>query len=451
MLEAGQLLEIGRLAVQAALRAGATEAEAYVAAGRSAEMIFTEKVESFRFSASTGLGVRALVGKRLGIASTSLLSPEKAREVAERAVKIARASSEDKEWRSLPSGLKKSRVEGIFDRETAELEPDRLVDCVSQLADAITGLGKPVRPSRGMMRAGYGLVAICNSTGEENWSQGTRASIWVRASAQRAGKSATANESESATSLSGINYAELGLRAAERALDFLEARKVPTGKMDVVLRGDVMASVLATMFAGTLTADAVQEKRSPWADKVGQQVACEAFTLIDDGTHPGGYRSREMDDEGLPTGRTVLIERGVLRGFLYDDYRAKREGKRSTGNAWRAGPGARPSPAPNCLILQPGDWRFEELLADTREGLYVVETIGEWLSDPVRGFLNANVTHGYLIRDGELAQPVSGITIACNFFKAMREDMDAFCRELENYAGFYAPAVRIRGVSISGE
>ncbi|RLF35815.1 MAG: hypothetical protein DRN03_04610 [Thermoplasmata archaeon] len=81
----------------------------------------------------------------------------------------------------------------------------------------------------------------------------------------------------------------------------------------------------------------------------------------------------------------------------------------------------------------------------------MVETIGEWLSDPVRGFLNANVSHGYLIRNGELAEPVSGVMASCSFFEAMKEAMDAFSRELENYLGFYAPAVRIRGVSISGE
>jgi len=81
----------------------------------------------------------------------------------------------------------------------------------------------------------------------------------------------------------------------------------------------------------------------------------------------------------------------------------------------------------------------------------VVETIGEWLSDPIRGFLNATVTHGYLIEDGELGQPVSGITISCDFFQAMRGPMDALGRELECHMGIYAPAVRIRGMSISGK
>ena len=450
MSELEELLELGRRAVEAALRAGATEAEAYISSGTSAELLFTDKVESFRLSTSTGLGVRALVGKRLGISSSSLLTPGKAEEVAEKAVRIARASSEDREWRSLPSGLGESSVEGLFDRETAELDPDRLVGCIEVLADAIADLGRPVRPTRGMMRAGQGLVAICNSSGEEAHRSGTRAYVWVRATAEEGGRSATANEADCATALSDIDFAALGARAASRALDFLKARKVPTQKMDVVIRGFVMGSILATMFAGTLTADAVQERRSPWAGKVGQEVASEAFTLLDEGNRPRGFRSREMDDEGLPTGRTVLIERGVLKGFLYDDYRAKREGRSSTGNAWRAGPGSRPSPAPNCLVLQPGDWALEELLADTREGLYVVETIGEWLSDPVRGFLNANVSHGYLIRKGELAEPVSGVMMSCNFFEAMKGAMDAFGRELENYSGFYAPAVRIRGMSVSG-
>ena len=451
MPEASQLLELGRAAVEAAIKAGANEAEAYLVDSASAEMIFTSKVESFRLSSSTGLGIRAVVGKKLGMASTSSLSLDNVRKAAERAVKIARASKEDEHWRSLPEEFGRSSVPGLFDKETASLSPDALVACVEELANAVETLGKAVRPSRGMLRAGRSLVAICNSYGQEASRAETGAFTWVRVSAEEAGRSATANESAYARALSAIDFGKLGSEAAERALDFLKAEKLPTRKIDVVIRGKVMASILATMFSGTLTADAVQEGRSPWAGKLGQEVASEAFTLVDDGTLPGGFRSRELDDEGLPTRKTVLVDKGVLKAFLYDDYWAKWEGVSSTGNAWRSGYGSRPWPAPNCLVLQPGDWRFEELLADTREGLYVVETIGEWLSDPVRGFLNANVTHGYLIKDGELTKPVFGVMMSCRFFEAMKGPMDAFCRELEESGGYYAPAVRIKGVSVSGK
>ena len=451
MPEPSQLLELGRAAVEAALRTGASEAEAYLVDSTSAETMFTSKVESFRVSSSMGLGVRAVVGKKLGMASTSRLSLDNVRRTAEKTVRIAKASKEDEHWHSLPSEFGRSSVPGLFDKETADLSPDVLVGCVEELADAVEALRRNVKPSRGMLKAGRSLVGIVNCYGQEISRAETGAFVWVKVSAEEVGRSATASESAYARALSAIDFGKLGSEAAERALDFLKAGKLPTRKMDVVVRGKVMASILATMFSGTLTADAVHEGRSPWADKLGQEVASESFTLMDDGTLPGGFRSRELDDEGLPTRKTVLVDKGVLKSFLYDDYWAKREGVTSTGNAWRAGYGSRPQPAPNCLILQPGDWRFGELLADTREGLYVVETIGEWLSDPVRGFLNANVTHGYLIEGGELTRPVSGVMISSRFFEAMRGPMDAFCRELEEYEGYYAPAVRIRSVVASGK
>ncbi len=445
------LLELGQRAVQAALRAGASEAEAYVVEGVSAETIFTDKVESFRISASTGLGIRAIVGKKLGMMGTSSLEPDDVVRAAEEAVKIARASSEDEEWHSLPERYGRTEVGGLYDEETAALEPETIMDYILRAIEAVKSAGPNVSPSRGLLRAGRSVVAICNSYGQEAVREGTSAIVWVRASAREAGRKATGSESACARALSAIDFERLGSEAGRRALDFLRAKKLPTGKMDVVIRGMVMGGMLSTMFGRTLTADAVQEKRSPWAGKVGQEVASEALTLVDDGAMPGGFRSRPFDDEGIKTGRTVLVERGVLKGFLYDDYRAKREGVSSTGNAWRPHYRSRPSPAPNCLVLQPGDWRLEELLADTSGGLYVVETIGEWLSDPIRGFLNATVTHGYLIEDGELGQPVSGITISCDFFQAMRGPMDALGRELECHMGIYAPAVRIRGMSISGK
>ena len=445
------LLDVGHKAVKSALKAGANEAEAYVASEASAEAMFEEKISSFRISSRTGLGIRAVVGKRIGMFSTSSLESSDITRAAEMAVKIARASDEDKWWRSLPEELSSSHVEGIFDEKTASLEPELITECISTAVGAVLEAGKNVRPTRGLIRVSRSEIVICNSWGGDVERAETAVVGWVRATAEEAGKRATGSEAVSSRAISNVDFEALGREAGRRSLDFLRARKLPTQKADVVVRGFVMASLISTMFGRTLTAEAVQEKRSPWAGKLGEVVASEAFTLVDDGTLREGFRARPFDDEGIGTQRTPLIERGVLKAFLYDDYRAKREGARSTGNAWRIRPGSRPRPAPNCLILQPGDWRFEELLADTRRGLYVVETIGEWLSDPMRGFLNATITHGYLIENGELGQPVSGMVMSCDFFTAMREHMDAFCRRLENCMGYYAPATRIRGVSISGE
>mgnify|MGYP000436246763 CR=1 FL=1 len=444
------LLEVGQKAVEHALRAGADEAEAYVASGTSAEAIFEEKISSFRISSRTGLGIRAVVGRKIGMFSTSSLEPSDMAGAAEMAVKIARASGEDRWWRSLPEELSSSHVEGIFDEETASLEPELITSCISRAVEGVLEVGRNVRPTRGLLRVSRSQVAICNSSGGGVSRAGTAVMGWVRATAEEAGRKATGSEVVFSRALSTIDFEALGREAGKRSLDFLRARRLPTQKMDVVVRGLVMAGLVSTMFGRTLTAEAVQEKRSPWAGRLGETVASEAFTLVDDGTLRKGFRSRPFDDEGIRTQRTPLIEHGVLKAFLYDDYRAKREGVRSTGNAWRARPGARPRPAPNCLVLKPGDWALEELLADTGRGLYVVETIGEWLSDPVRGFLNATITHGYLIEGGELGQPVSGVAMSCDFFTAMREQMDAFCRELEDYMGCYAPATRIRGVNISG-
>ena len=451
MLKPGRLLELGQRAVAEALRAGAEEAEAFLVSSRSAEILLAGKIEFLRISSDTGLGIRAVLDKKIGMASTSRLEPKAVAEAAMRAVKIARVSKKDEKWHSLPEKYGKTRVKGLFDEETASLDPDVLMGLAEDLIKAVREVDPRVRASRGMLRAGASLVAICNSYGQEAFRRGTAAYVWIRASIEEAGRISTANEFACSRAIGDIDAASLGSRAARRALDFLKAGWLEAGEIDVVFRGQVVGSIISTMFGRTLTADSVQEGRSPWAGRLGQEVASEAFTLVDDGTLPGGYRSRELDDEGLPTQRTALIERGVLRAFLYDDYRAKREGARSTGNARRPGYGAPPSPSPNCLILAPGDWRFEELIADTRRGLYVVETIGEWLSDPVRGFLNANVTHGYLIKDGELTKPVSGVMMSCRFFEAMKGLMDAFCRELEESGGYYAPAVRIKGVSVSGK
>ena len=449
MLEPESLLSLGEEAVGEAIRAGASEAEAFIVSGISTEALFTDKIDFITSSRGTGLSVRAVLGKKIGMASTSSLERASAREVALRAVKIARVSREDGKWRSLPDRYGRTSVKGLFDRETAEASQEEIRDVAIGLVNAVKEASPHVRSSRGMLRVGASITVICNSHGQEGFRRETGAYAWVRALAHEAGRISTATEVSCSRSIRGLDPS-IGYRAARRALDFLRAGSMGAGQVDMVVRGVVMASIISTMFGRTLTADAVQEGRSPWAGRLGEEVASSSFTLIDDGTLPGGFRSRELDDDGLPTCRTTLIERGVLRAFLYDDYRAKREGVSSTGNAWRTNYKAPPRPEPNCLMLAPGDWGLEELLEDTREGLYVVETIGEWLSDPVRGFLNANVTHAYLIERGEVSRPVSGMTISCDFFKAMRGGIDAFCRELEDHMGFLAPTTRLRGVRISG-
>ena len=208
--------------------------------------------------------------------------------------------------------------------------------------------------------------------------------------------------------------------------------------------------MIGVMFGGTIDAYSVQKNRSPWKDKIGQQVASENFNLIDDGTLEAGFRTRPFDDEGIATRKTPVVENGVLKGFLYDTYTANKEGKESTGNAFRSYNSV-PLPAPSNLLLKPGDAEREEIIEETKKGLLVVDTIGEWLSNPVSGEMSATVVVGYLIENGEIKKPVKGIMISGNFHHIIKQEIELIGKDITNIGGIYAPTIKIREMTIAGK
>ena len=154
--------------------------------------------------------------------------------------------------------------------------------------------------------------------------------------------------------------------------------------------------------------------RSPFAGRLGEEVGSEALTLTDDGADPAGLNSAPFDGEGMPTGRTALIERGRLAAYLHDSYTARREGEgaRSTANAARGGYRSAPSVSSSNLIVAPGELGFEELLAEAGEGVYVTDVAGLHSGvNPVSGTFSVGAT-GRVIAGGELAEPADEFTIA---------------------------------------
>jgi PmbA protein len=179
----------------------------------------------------------------------------------------------------------------------------------------------------------------------------------------------------------------------------------------VVLDPTVAAS-FAGLIGGGLGAGAVQRGRSPFAGRLGQGIASEAFVLHDDGRDPQGAASAPFDAEGVPRRRSPLIDGGELRAYLYDTYTANREGVSSTGNAARGGYRSLPSVSASNLIVAAGELSGEQLLAEAGEGIFVTDVAGLHSGvNPVTGVFSVGAS-GQAIRGGELAEPVREFTIA---------------------------------------
>ncbi|HET7574458.1 MAG TPA: metallopeptidase TldD-related protein, partial [Solirubrobacterales bacterium] len=198
---------------------------------------------------------------------------------------------------------------------------------------------------------------------------------------------------------------------AERAAAMIGAGKPKSRACPVVLDPTVAASFVDLIGRG-LGAGAVQRGRSPFAERVGDRVAADAFALHDDGLDPGGFASSPFDGEGVPRRRTALIEDGVLRTYLYDTYTACRGDAASTGNASRSGYRSQPSVSASNLVVAPGTLAFEELLGEAGDGVFVNDVAGLHSGvNPVSGVFSVGAS-GQAIAGGELAEPLREFTIA---------------------------------------
>jgi predicted Zn-dependent protease len=171
---------------------------------------------------------------------------------------------------------------------------------------------KRVRPTRSFLAIALENVSVANNYKESSERRGTEIGVFLSCKVQEAGMNSTGAEQQQARTWKEIRFEDLATKAAEKAVKYLKAKPIMSGKMSVIIRNQIFANVLAIFLGGPINADWVQKGRSPLSGKLGKQVASENIDLVDDGTARGGLRTRPFDDEGHPTQRTPIIEKGVL-------------------------------------------------------------------------------------------------------------------------------------------
>lgn len=213
-------------------------------------------------------------------------------------------------------------------------------------------------------------------------------------------------------------YNEIDLRgvaehAAEIAVRMLEARPCPGGQMPVVIDNGFGGVIFHEACGHGMEATAVAKGKGPYAGKIGEKVVSEKITAVDDGTIPNEWGSIHLDDEGTPSQRNVLIEKGVLKGYLIDKLNGRRLGMKPTGSARRESYRYPPTSRMTNTYILPGKDTLEEMIANTEYGLYA-KTMGGGSVNTTTGDFNFAVQEGYMIENGKLTYPVKGATLIGN-------------------------------------
>jgi PmbA protein len=407
-----ELSETARRAVEAAQGAGAGEAEAYASRDSGREVrVHGGEVESLSAATQSGIGVRAWIGHRVGYAYGTDLSEAGVEAIAARAAAAAAVADEDG-FAAPPAPAGFEAIAGLSDPGLAAASAER----VAELALAVerTALAADPRVA-GVEQAVYAdsadRVAIASSTGVAGEFETSSCFAYLQALAEGDGARETGLGFGLGRGPDDLDPEAIGAEGAARALAMIGAGKPASRSCPVVLAPTVAASFVG-LIGGGLGAGAVQRGRSPFAERLGEEVASGAFVLHDDGRDPGGSNSAPFDGEGVPRRRTALIEGGRLQAFLFDTYTANRGGSASTGSAARSGYRSLPSVSTSNLIVAAGELSEEQLLAEAGDGVYVNDVAGLHSGvNPVTGVFSVGAS-GLAIRDGALAEPLREFTIA---------------------------------------
>jgi PmbA protein len=425
--------------------AGADAADAVLISGTSLSVARRlGKTEHVERAEGRDLGLRVFLGQQAAIVSSSTVDPASFKELAERAVAMARVVPEDPY-----AGL----ADTAAPPDTLSLD---LVDPTEPTTEALVARAATAED------AALAVAGITNSEGGEAGFGRTEA--YLATSAGFAGSAVRTSHSISASALAGTGTgmqrdydyhstvhladlddpAKIGRSAGERAVARLNPIRPGTAKLPVVYDPRVSGGLLGHLM-GAINGASVARGTTFLKDRLGQRIFAAGIAVHDDPRRVRGPRSRLFDGEGTPTIARALIEDGVLTTWLLDSRSARQLGLRSTGHAAR-GTGGPPSPSATNLYLAAGKLTPAELMADIKLGLYVNELIGMGVNG-ITGDYSRGAA-GYMIRNGVLAEPVAEITIAGNLLEMFANLTPA--NDLQFRRGTDAPTVRVDGLTVAG-
>ncbi len=447
-----ELKEIASGVVRRAMQCGATAAECVIRDGTEfSTVVRLGEVETLKESGSKALGIRVFVGQRAASTWTSDLSPQGLQQMIDSALELAKVTTEDP-FASIPEASQLGSIKGDLDLyydDVNSLSAADRIDYARRAERAALDFDPRISNSEGgTFDVATGRKVLANSHGFLGEFQRSYCSVSaVPIARDEQGNMQRDYWYSVALTLAKLESAEsVGQTAAKRTLRRIGARKVKTARVPIIFDPQVARSLLGHIFEAA-NGDSIYRNASFLVGKLGEQIAGENVTVIDDGTMRGGFGSSPFDSEGVPTRRTVVLQNGVLKSYLLNTYAAKKLGLSTTGNASR-GLAGNPGIGSGNFFLEPGAKTPQQLIADVKDGLYVTEFLGFGVNLVTGDFSRG--AGGLWIVNGELTYPVEEITVAGNL-KEMLRNISEIGNDLEFRGSIACPTVRIDGMTVAGE
>ena len=425
------------------------ETEVYMVSSTSTSIeIKDQKVDSFELAKDNGIGLRVIADGACGFSYSNDFSKKVIKNIIEKAISSAKNTTPDK-FRSFPKPVKEYPEVNCLDKGLMKISVEEKIDKTKLIEKTARDFDKRIVNIR---KCSYEdtryEVVILNSHGLQYSNKGTHCSCSITLIAQENDIMETGWEMDFSRGFKNLDFEKVGREAAKRGIEMLGATHVETKRVPVLLDPYVGMEFLS-IFASSLSADNVQKGKSMLGGKISEQVASPNITIIDDGILPEGIGSSPADGEGVPMQRTVLIQSGILKGFLYDLYTAKKDNTSSTGNGSRSGFKDTPHVGISNLYIEKGKFSQEKIISEIDEGFLIREVMGMHTANPISGDFSLGVS-GLWIKGGKVSFPVRGVVLSGNILDLFKS-IERVGADLRFFGRMGSPTLLVKEMNISGK
>lgn len=434
--------------VKKCLKKGADAAEVYLDVGRNLSIrVRNGDIETVQEASSHGVGFRVLVKGKMAFSTCNDFSDPALDSAIISAIMFAKNTTPDPN-NVLPDDTGITDITGLYDPQIKQISLEKKIGLAKKVENLAMKDSRITKSAGARYSEGEGEIFLSNSNGISKNCKMSRFAFGVSVVAEKGDQKSSGSESCSRRIFSDLKSPEkIAEKAAKDAYEMLDPQMVKTQEASVIFDPDVAYAILGGIL-GAIHGERVLQGASFLAQKMDQKIASELVTVIDDGTRPKGLASKPFDGEGVPTQKRTIIDKGVLKSFMYNTMVAKRAGVKSTGNAERGSSRTIPRIGPHNFYMESGESSPEEILKATKKGLYLKGVTGYGIN-PVNGHFSGGAS-GFWVENGKIAFPVKGLTIAGKADE-MLNGIDMVGNDLDLFKSFTSPTFRIKILQIGGE
>ena len=441
------ILDLLHYAIKQAETLGASDAEAYAATNNESEVfIENNDVKQAKSQSVSSIGIRVILDGSIGFYSVNDLAKNRISDGAAMAIKVARAGPKDRH-NILPNTSKSKSLRGIYDRNAESFQTSNAARSAAEMLNAAKSYDNRVSVDSGNFSAQVATHALANSNGIELKE---RASVF---SWSIMGMAIENTEISSFDYQVGGSHYVKDIDVSKTASEFAETvvKSLGTKKIDDSFKGEMLLTPMAAnemieeVIGYAINSEALQKKSSQFAGKIGKHVASDMLTVEDDATNVDGLNASSFDREGVSHRRNVVIEKGILKKFLYNTYTASKDGVRSTGNAGGS-TSSPPMVSTTNFLVKPMGSSFDTLISEIDKGILISRFSGN--VNPVNGDFSGVVKGGRLVIHGTIQHAVKEVMVAGNVFEALRR-LNGISRERKVIYDSILPYMRFDGISFT--